>query len=107
MHCQTADGMLFDPLCPAKHTESLPFLKLAAIRPWLTVYESTSYTRRGLARASRFRAQSARARPGRVSRAAISTHRPEAPIVAAVNQKPASRLSVASAIRPIDKAPMP
>ncbi len=34
----------------------------------------------------------------------MSTHRPETPIAAAVNQKPASRLSVASAIRPIGKA---
>ncbi len=41
MQRQTVHGALFDRFCPAKHTESLAFPKLAAIRLWLSVYEST------------------------------------------------------------------
>ncbi len=46
---------------------------------------------RGFPIPDRARPHPGRARPGRVSRAAISTQRPETPIAAAVNQNPVSR----------------
>ncbi len=44
---------------------------------------------------------------GSVSSARTSTHAPDNPIATAVNQNPASMLPVASAMKPIAKAPMP